>query len=87
MAFVHIIGVPKEGTNKSFKEIYENLSSKQMNKTVQDLNVEIESITKGIPKLREIWKWKKLGTQTGTSEASLTSRTQETEERISGIEA
>lgn len=55
-----------------------------MNKTVQDLNMEIESVTKTHTKGN--LEMKNLGTQTGTSEASLASRTQETEEKISGIE-
>ena len=48
-----------------------------MNKTIQDLRkIQIEGIL----------KIKKLGTQTGTTEASFTNRIQEMEKRISGAE-
>jgi uncharacterized protein YllA (UPF0747 family) len=42
------VEVFKEETNKSFKDIHENTikQMKEINKTVQDLNVQIEEIKK-----------------------------------------
>ena len=58
MAFMNMTEVIKEKMNKSLKEIYGNINEqwKEMNKTMQDMKMEIESIKK--TKLREIWKWK-----------------------------
>ena len=55
-----------------------------MNKTLQDLKVEIESVKKTPTQV--IREMKNLGTLTGTSEVNLTSRIQKMEERILGIE-
>ena len=55
-----------------------------MKKTGQDLKVEIESGKNTQSGLK--LEMKNLGTQTETSEAHLTSRTQDIGERISGIE-
>lgn len=73
-----MIEVLKEELTKSFKEIYENTNKpwKKMNKTVQDLKVEIESIKKIQTKVNVEIK------NSGTSEASLTNRIQLMEERI-----
>jgi hypothetical protein len=56
MAFMNMTEVIKEKMNKSLKEIYGNINEqwKEMNKTMQDMKMEIESIKK--TKLREIWK-------------------------------
>ena len=71
-----------EDTNKSLKEIYTN--KQEINKTVQELNVKIESVKK--KQTKGNLEMKMLETQAGTSEASLTYRTQEVKERISGTE-
>lgn len=62
--------------NKSLKERYKNTKKpwSKMNKTVQDLNLEIKSIKKK-PNL----EMRYLGTLTGTSEASITNRMHEME--------
>jgi predicted nucleic acid-binding Zn-ribbon protein len=72
-----------EDTNKSLKEIYTN--KQEINKTVQELNVKIESVKK--KQTKGNLEMKMLETQAGTSEASLTYRTQEVKERISGTES
>jgi hypothetical protein len=70
---------------KSSKEICENTSKqwKKINKTFQELKVEIEPIkkiqTEGNLEITN------LGTQAGTSEASLIKRIYKIEGRISGI--
>ena len=48
IVFNNMIEVLKEEITKSLKDIYENTNKqwKEMNKTVQDLKVEIESIKK-----------------------------------------
>jgi hypothetical protein len=54
-----------------------------MNKTIQGLKMEIEVIkktqTEGIPKMENA------GKQTGTTEASISIRMQETEDSVSGL--
>ena len=55
-----------------------------MNKTVQDLKIEIEAIKKS--QMEAILEMENLGKRTGTAEVSITNRIQEMEERISGIE-
>lgn len=57
---------------------------KKNNKTVQDLELEIESIFKN-PQFKEIWN-EKLETGTRTSETSFTNRLWRIEERWSGID-
>lgn len=54
------------------------------NKTVQDQNVEIESMKK--TQMRGNLEMKNLETQTGTSEARLTNRIQAMEERTLSID-
>jgi hypothetical protein len=58
----------KEEINKSLKNIQENTIKhmKEMNKTVQDLKVEIEAIKK--TQTEEILEMENLGTRTGTTE-------------------
>jgi hypothetical protein len=47
ITFINMIEVLKEDMNKSLKEIYENTNKwKEMNKIIQDLKLEIESIKK-----------------------------------------
>jgi hypothetical protein len=57
---------------------------KEMNKPIQDLKVEIESITK--TQTEGNLEMKILGSQTRTTGANLTNRIKAMEERISGIE-
>jgi hypothetical protein len=75
----------KEKTNKSIREIQENTIKqvKEMNKTVQDLKIEIEAIKKS--QMEAILEMENLGKRTGTIDTSSTNRIQKMEERISGI--
>lgn len=96
-----MIEILKEDVNKYFKEIRgkadngkkwmnllrkENIKTKlkEMNKNVQDLKMKIkakkETETKGILEIENLSKW------TRTTEASITDRIIEMEEKISGIE-
>jgi uncharacterized coiled-coil protein SlyX len=76
----------KEKTNESLKEIQESTIKqiKQLNKTVQDFKMEIEAMKK--TQTNEILEMKNLGNRTGTTDASITNRIQDMEERISGVE-
>ena len=60
----------KEEMNKSLKEIQENTIKqvKEMNKTVQDLKMEIEAIKK--TQTEEILEMENLGKITGTTDVS-----------------
>jgi hypothetical protein len=51
--------------NTSLKEIQENITKpvKNMNKTVQDLKMDIDTMTK--KKKKKSWKWKTLGRDQG----------------------
>ena len=71
----------KEEMNKSLKEIQENTIKqvKEMNKTVQDLKMEIEAIKK--TQTEEILEMENLGKITGTTDVS-TNWIKEMEERI-----
>ncbi|KAL6056636.1 hypothetical protein STEG23_020363 [Scotinomys teguina] len=72
-----------EGINKSLKESQEK-AIKQVHVTVQDLKTEIEAIKKKQTERRlEI---ENLSKRTGTTDANITNRIQEMEDRISGIE-
>jgi chromosome segregation ATPase len=76
----------KEEINNSLKEIQENASNqmKEMNKTMQDLKMEVETIKKS---QREITlEIENLGKKSGAIEASITNRIQDIEKRISGEE-
>jgi BMFP domain-containing protein YqiC len=75
----------KEETDKSLKEIQENTIKqlKEINKTVQDLKMDIEVIKK--IQSKGILEVEKLGKRTRTTNASITNRIQELEERISGM--
>lgn len=81
-----MIELLKEEINNSLKAISEstNWQLKEMNKTVLDLNMEIESMKK--TQTEGNLQMKNSGTRTVTSEASIINRIQELEERISGIE-
>jgi uncharacterized coiled-coil protein SlyX len=76
----------KEETQKSLKELQENTikQTKEMNKTIQDLKMEIETIKKSQRKTRlEIENLEK---RSGVIDVSITNRIQEIEVRISGAE-
>ena len=64
----------------SLKEIQENTTKqvKEMNKTVYELNTEIEAIKK--TQNEGILEMENLGKRTRTTDSSITNRTQETEE-------
>ena len=70
--------------NKPFKEIYEN-TTVEGNKQNSSRSESRNRINKENPNWRRSGN-ENSGTQTGTSEASLTNRIQEIKERISGIE-
>jgi hypothetical protein len=72
--FIKMIGAFKEEMNKSLKEIQENTikQMKEMNKTVQDLKIEIEAIKKTLTE--GILDMENLGNRTGTRHASITNR-------------
>ena len=55
-----------------------------MNKTVQDLKMEIEAINK--TQTQEILEMENIGKRTGSTDASITKRIQEIEERVFGVE-
>ena len=77
----------KEGAQKSLKELQQNTAKqvKKLNKTIQDLKMEIETIKRQSQRetTREI---ENLGKRSGVIDASITNRIQEIEERISGAE-
>ena len=78
--------VLKEETQKPLKELQENANNqvKELNKTIQDLKVEIETIKKSQSKTSlEI---ENLGRNSGVIDASINNRIQEIEERTSGAE-
>lgn len=78
-----LLEILKEEMKKSFKAIYENTNTRRKkNKTVQDIKMESVEKTQTKGNLEV----KNEGTQTGNSEASLTNRTQEMEERIPDTE-
>lgn len=81
---MNIIEVLKEAINKYFKQIYNNTNKqwKEINKIVQNLRVEIESI---ILKNQRNLEIKNVGPQTRTTETSLPHIIQGMEERISDI--
>jgi predicted nucleic acid-binding Zn-ribbon protein len=56
----------------------------ELNKTVQDLKIEIETIRK--TQRETILEIENLGKKSGTMDASISNRIQEMEERISGAE-
>jgi archaellum component FlaC len=76
----------KEETNKSLKEIQENTIKqvKELNKMVQELKMELETIKKS--QREATLEMDKLGKGSGVTDTSITNRIQDIEERISGIE-
>jgi hypothetical protein len=76
----------KEETQKFLKELQKNSikQAKEMNKTIQDLKMGIETMKKS---QREITlELEDLGKRSGVIDASITNRIQEIEERISDAE-
>lgn len=76
----------KEETNNSLKDIQKNTIKhlRKMDNSVQDLKIEIEVIQKTLPE--EILKIENLEKRTERTDASITKKIQEMEERNSGIE-
>jgi prefoldin subunit 5 len=76
----------KEETQKSLKELQENTIkvAKKMNKTIQDLKMKIETIKKS--QRETTLELENLGKRSGVTDASITNRIQELEERISSAE-
>jgi mRNA-degrading endonuclease YafQ of YafQ-DinJ toxin-antitoxin module len=78
--------VVKEQTQKSLKELQENKIKqvKEMNKIIQDLKTEIETIKKS--QRDTTLELENLGKRSRVIDASITNRIQEIEERISDAE-
>jgi predicted nucleic acid-binding Zn-ribbon protein len=57
---------------------------KELNKTIQDLKMEVETMKKS--QRKTTLEIENLGKESGTIDASITNRIQEIEERISGAE-
>jgi hypothetical protein len=76
----------KEEKQKFLKELQENTikQGKEMNKTTQDLEMEIETIKKS--QRETALELEILGKRSGVIDASITNRIQEIEVRISGAE-
>ena len=75
----------KEETQKSLKELRENMIKKVMEwKTIQDLKMKVETIKKS--QRETTLELGNLGERSGVTDASITKRVQETEERILGSE-
>ena len=76
----------KKEINNSLKEIQENTSNqvKELNKTIQNLKMEVETIKK--TQRETTLEIKILGKKSGTIDASINNRIQEMEEGISGAE-
>ena len=70
--------------NKSLKEIQGKTIKQEMHKTVQDLEMYIETIKE--TQTEGIWEMENIGKRSGAKDASITQRVQEMEEGISGIE-
>ena len=76
----------KEDINNSLKEIQENTVKqvKELNKVIQDLKVEVETIKK--TQMEANLEMENLGKRSGITNVSITNRIQEIDERISGVE-
>jgi hypothetical protein len=76
----------KQETNKSLKEIQENTIKwvKELNKVVQDLKMEIETIKKA--QMEANLEMENLGKWSGIAGVSIIKRIQETEERTLSVE-
>jgi chromosome segregation ATPase len=76
----------KEEAQKFLKEFQEKTTKQvmELNKTIQDLKMEVETIKK--TQRKTTLKIETLGKKSGTIDASISNRIQEMEERISGAE-
>jgi uncharacterized coiled-coil protein SlyX len=76
----------REETEKSLKELQENTikQAKEMNKAIQDLTMELETIKKS--QRETAVELENLGKRSEIIDTSITKRIQEIEERISGAE-
>jgi chromosome segregation ATPase len=76
----------KEEAQKYLKELQENQTKQviELNKTIQDLKREVDTIKK--TQIEATLEIETLGKKSGTIDASISNRTQEMEERISGAE-
>jgi uncharacterized coiled-coil protein SlyX len=76
----------KEDINNSLKGIQENTGKqvKELNKAIQDLKVEVETIKK--TQMVANLEMENLGKRSEITDVSITNRIQEIEERISGVE-
>jgi chromosome segregation ATPase len=76
----------KEETQKFLKELQKNTTKqvKEMNKTIQDLKMEIETIKNS--QKETTLEIENLGKRSGVTDARITNRKKEIEERISGAE-
>ena len=76
----------KEDITNSLKEIQENTGKqvKGLNKVIQDLKVEVETIKK--TQMEANLETENLGKRSGITDIRITNRIQEIEERISGVE-
>ena len=59
---------------------------KELNKEIQDLKVEVETIKLTQMEAKNVLEMENLGKWSGITDVSITNRTQEIEERISGLE-
>jgi hypothetical protein len=80
------VEVLKEETKKSIKELQENTTKQvmELNKTIQDLKVEVETIKK--TQRESTLEIETLGKESETIDTSISNRIQEMEERILGAE-
>jgi chromosome segregation ATPase len=76
----------KEETQKSLEALQENTNKqvKELNKTIQDLKLEVETIKKS--QREKTLEIENLGKKSGTIDTSISNRIQAMEERISGAE-
>jgi uncharacterized coiled-coil protein SlyX len=76
----------KKDIKNSLKEKQENTVKqvKELNKAIQDIKVEVETIKK--TQMEVNLEMENLGKRSGITDVSITNRIQEIEERISGVE-
>ena len=76
----------KENINNSLKEKQENTDTqmKELNKAIQDLKVEVETVKK--TQMEANLEMENLEKRSGITDVSITNRIQEIEERTSGVE-
>ena len=76
----------KKNINNSLEEIEKNTSKqvKELNKTIQDLKMEVETIKKS--QRETTLEIENLGKKSGTIDASIKNRIQEIEERLSDVD-